>query len=338
MTADALPFICPACHVGVAQTDAGYECAACRRVYPILFGIPDFRIRPDRYLSLYEERAKAGRLFDFARNATFAELVDFYYSITDDVPPNLARNFARYVHEAPHRAQRIIDTLEPQDSDGILLDIGCGSGGGLIAVPGRFAMRVGVDIGLRWLVIAQKRLAEAGLPASLVCADAAALPFADAEFTHAIADDLIEHVYEPDAAVAEIARKLRPSGMVWVSATNRFWIGPHPVVGIWAAGFMPAALRSWVMRTVRGVDSLRNTEMVSAASTLRAARRNGLAMVTARARRFDPQAVALLPPFLRAIAAIYDRLASLSATRGILLWSGPAFEIVFRRSSDRVGG
>ncbi len=66
--------------------EGAYGCAKCRQSYPILFGIPDFRLQGDRYLSLEDERAKASKLHAFAEDHDFRELVAFYYSITDDVP------------------------------------------------------------------------------------------------------------------------------------------------------------------------------------------------------------------------------------------------------------
>ena len=59
--------MCPACRSAVEERDQGFGCRRCGREYPILFGIPDFRLRGDRYLSLEDERAKAGKLHDFAR-------------------------------------------------------------------------------------------------------------------------------------------------------------------------------------------------------------------------------------------------------------------------------
>lgn len=341
MTAEKIgqvpPYICPACRVAVSPIAEGFQCGACGKTYPVICGIPDFRIRPDRYLSFEDERAKAMRLFEYARRASFEELVDFYYSITDDVPSTLAPKFARYVHDAPRRATRILDILAPEDGDGILLDVGCGSGGGLVAAPGRFAARVGVDIGLRWLVIGQKRLAEMDIQATLVCADVAALPFADGGFTHIVADDLIEHSYDPEAAIAAMAHQLRPGGKLWVSAINRFWIGPHPAVHIWGAGLMPKPVRSRVTRMLRGVDSLRNIEMVSSGGILRAGRRSGMQVVLARARSFGAQGAAHPSGFVRRIVSIYERLVTWPVFGAILFRIGPAFEILFRRNTEYLG-
>jgi uncharacterized protein YbaR (Trm112 family) len=43
-----------------------YRCAACERSYPIVVGIPDFRLAPDPYISLAEEYEKTRLLADEA--------------------------------------------------------------------------------------------------------------------------------------------------------------------------------------------------------------------------------------------------------------------------------
>ncbi|CAN5186610.1 hypothetical protein BH09PSE3_BH09PSE3_00240 [soil metagenome] len=332
-----LNFICPACRVTVTHEVCAYTCQSCGRVYPVLFGIPDFRIRPDRYLSISDERGKASRLYNFGQTASFERLVDYYYSITDDVPPELAKSFARYVRDAPVRADGALKALGGTDTGGKLLDVGCGSGGALLAAKHHFAVIIGVDIGMRWLVIAQKRLTEGGGRAILVCADIEALPFADEGFDRVIADDVIEHAYSPLAATTAVARQVAPGGKLLISAINRNWIGPHPAVGLWAAGLMPARLRSRIIFRMRGIDALRNMGFVSPSAVIRAGRRAGVGVEMARARAFGAQAVAGRSPGFRRLAVIYAWFGSSPVLRNIIFWVGPTFEIVFRRQVESKG-
>src|SRR6516165_6502172 len=84
-----VPFVCPRCKGALATEPSYYRCRCCGNSYPVLFGIPDFRARSDRYLSLEEERDKARRLFEFGEHASFRELVQYYYSITSDLPDSM---------------------------------------------------------------------------------------------------------------------------------------------------------------------------------------------------------------------------------------------------------
>src|SRR3954464_3136063 len=88
--------------------------------------------------SLRAERDKAARLHAFAAQASFAELVAYYYRITDDVPPEQAIRYRDYIFDGPRRAAPILDALEPDNRADTLVDLGCGSGGLLVAAAGRY--------------------------------------------------------------------------------------------------------------------------------------------------------------------------------------------------------
>ncbi len=318
-------FICPCCRSPVEERADGYACASCDRFFPILFGIPDFRLRGDQYLSLEEERAKAARLHTYAQQHDFAALVSFYYSITEDVPAGLTPKFSGYVMNAPGRSMPALGMLAP-DGGRALLDLGCGSGGALVAAAGRFEERTGVDIALRWLVIAQKRLEEAGVKATLVCADAEALPFPERTFSHLLASDLLENMRSPAAAIDAAARILEDGGRVYVSSSNCRWIGPHPATGVWAAGLLPAGPRSAILQRKHGFDLLRGVSFVSPGSVRRMARSAGLRQLNARPLDLDADRLGGRSILFRSLARAYELLAKLPVTRTVLTVAGPVFQ------------
>lgn len=317
---------CPACHGDLEESAEQFLCTLRAHKFPILFGIPDFRLEGDLYLSLDDERAKAARLHEYAQNHSFAELVDYYYSITDDVPPDLASRFAAYVHQAPARMEPILAVLGPASADSKLLDLGCASGGAQIAGE-KFAFQVGVDIALRWLVICQKRLDELGIAARLVCADVEALPFRPGQFSHIIANDLIENVDCPQSSLASAGTQLAIGGKLYVSASNRWWPGPHPAVGIWGAGLMPKRLRSVVARKLKGIDVLRNARFVSAARTRAWLCAEGLLIEECGPKRTSISGMAI-PPAKAALIETYRFASGIPGLRQLMVVVGPAFEIV----------
>jgi SAM-dependent methyltransferase len=89
-----------------------------------------------------------------------------------------------------------------------VLDIGCGDGQIARLLAGRGADVVGVDPTWNQLAVAAER---AGGPAYARAA-AADLPFAPAAFDAAVACLVFEHIDDVDAAIAEVARVLRPGG------------------------------------------------------------------------------------------------------------------------------
>ena len=49
-----------------------HRCAACDADYPIILGIPDFRIFPDPWIGIVEDREKATRLASLIADASVA--------------------------------------------------------------------------------------------------------------------------------------------------------------------------------------------------------------------------------------------------------------------------
>ena len=328
-------FCCPACRSPVAESEDGYRCKPCGRNYPILFGIPDFRLGGDQYLSLEEERTKAARLHEYGQSHDFRELVTFYYSITEDVPDRLARLFADYALNAPARLAPAVQSLSRGRHGDSLLDLGCGSGGALIAAAGLFQHRTGADIALRWLVIAQKRLEEADVSARLVCADAEALPFPESSFTHVLAADLLENTPSPAAALRCATSVLEEGGFMYVSASNRRWLGPHPATGVWAAGLLPRRLRGALLKRRHGVDILRAVSFVSPASVRRMAKAADLRQLCAGPLELDRNRLQHRPALFRAFARTYSALAKAPLARSVLLAAGPVFQAMFVKEATK---
>lgn len=323
-------FVCPQCRTKLtAQTDY-YQCSHCNRKYPVIFGIADFRIRSDPYLSLQEERAKAKRLATEIEQS-FSAMLDYYYDITDDVPPVLVTRYKAYHYNGPKQARQSLARLGIA-SDDVVLDVGCGTGGALIAAAENCSHIYGMDIALRWLVICQQRLKEQGITATLVCADIEAPPFPDEYFSKITATDLLENVYSVDKTLVALGRLLKADGKLWLAGSNKFCLGPHPSTRLWAIGYFPGKLRSRLVKRLRGVDSLRFINLISPGHIIRYAKRIGLYTHT-----LSPRMVALdedghYPAVDRLLIKTYVVVARLPLLRQLLIWVGPAFEMILRKT------
>jgi len=332
-----LPYVCPACRAPVARESVTYCCAACGRSYPILCGIADFRLAPDRYLSLGAERAKAAYLHRYAKDHSFAQTVGEYYRITDDVPPGMARRYAGYVLSGEARGETMLHRLVPAAVSlqvvQPLLDAGCGAGG-LVVAAARAGHRVcGLDIALRWLVIAAKRLEEEGLTADLVCADIAHPPFGDATFGAVAAVDLFEHLPDGFASAASIQRLLRTGGRVLATGANRHTLASHPVAGLWGVGFLPAAMRTRYVILRRGSDTLRHMTLLSPGALQGLFARAGFDRM-----RLDAMAVPSVrgrPGLRRLAVTCYRCMRSTPILNRLLLRIGPVFELTAHKLVDQ---
>ena len=122
----------------------------------------------------------------------------------------------RLVAQAQHwRHDLITDGTRLERGTG-LLEIGCGVGAVLAVLGEEFpgVDLTGVDIEIRQLAFARTHLAEAGVKATLVQADALALPFEDQSFDHVWMMWFLEHLADPVAALREAHRVLAAGGVI----------------------------------------------------------------------------------------------------------------------------
>ncbi|MEQ8262448.1 class I SAM-dependent methyltransferase [Pseudohaliea sp.] len=140
-----------------------------------------------------------------------------------------------------------------------VLDLGCGEGRHVHGAAFAGFETVGVDLSPGDLATARARLAELPppAPAAVVAADALTLPFADGAFDAVIMSEVLEHIPDYRAALAEATRVLRPDGLLCVSVPRawperlcwRLSRGYHQVPG----GHLRIFRREALEREVAGV-------------------------------------------------------------------------------------
>jgi 2-polyprenyl-6-hydroxyphenyl methylase/3-demethylubiquinone-9 3-methyltransferase len=102
-----------------------------------------------------------------------------------------------------------------------IVDVGCGGGYFAEALAGLGARVTGVDPSSGALEAARAHAAERGLPIRYVLGRGESLPLPDASMDGAVCVDVLEHVDDPGAVVAEVARVLRPGGTFFFDTMNR---------------------------------------------------------------------------------------------------------------------
>ena len=138
----------------------------------------------------------------------------------------------------PDRAQRqarmLAAVLQGFAGPAVIVDVGCGDGSALAVAarhnPGhRFA-------GIDWSGDALRRAHALDLTVLRAAVTAPGLPVADGAADVVIMSELIEHLVDPDGAIAEVRRVLRPGGSLLLSTPNlAAWYNR----GLLAAGLQP---------------------------------------------------------------------------------------------------
>lgn len=99
-----------------------------------------------------------------------------------------------------------------------VLDVGCGTGNAALAAARRGARVTGIDPAERLLEVARRRATGEGLEVVFARGEAAAPGVPDGSFDAAVAMFSIIFAPSPEAAVAGVARALRPGGRLAVTA------------------------------------------------------------------------------------------------------------------------
>jgi SAM-dependent methyltransferase len=325
---------CPRCRSSLAEPRDGdaWSCDGCGATFPGLRGIPDLRTSDDVFLANRDDWAFARRLDEDFGRLDFRGLLDRYYDLSPEVPADLRRRQVAHILGAPARARAWLDALGPM-AGGPLLDLGCGTGSFLAAVGAGMPGAWGIDIAMRWLLVARKRLDEEGLGhIRLACGCAERLPFRDRTFAGVVAGDVIEHVGDQAATLAEAHRVLSPEGRIFLASPNRFSLAPEPHVQVWCVGYLPRRWMPGYVRWRRQVD-FRAIRTLGYVEWRRLLRRSPFAEARVSVPSLPESDLAHFGPFKRRAARAYNAAVATRAGRALALAVGPLFHVVCRRDN-----
>lgn len=246
---------CPYCQTAVQTAAERWLCPQCGRNYTSTLGIPSLggadldatpteRALIDQLVAAYptttiEEMSQA-RLAVGKANEELRQFYANYHRTLRQRGPAFLRMFQERM------AQADWDQYDRRAA----LDIGCGIGGGILALAREFEQVVGLDISLSSLIIARKVIEEAGLKnVTLVHASALQLPFLPGTFDFSMAINVLEHIFTPEGMLSEVCRVLAARGVFAGDSRNRFDLFfKEPHVGLRWVGYLP---RQWMARYVR---------------------------------------------------------------------------------------
>lgn len=261
---EAVSFVCPSCRTSLAGSGASgsYHCEVCKKEYSSCAGVPDFRVFPDAFFSVEEDRKRSEAMLEVIDRFSFTELLEYYWSLSDITPPLLRRKFLRSAAMGEHRARRVLSSFQDGTFKRVVrarrvLDVGSGNGNFLVVAAEHYSQVIGIDIGMRHLHVSRRRFMDRGVPIpALACCCAEYLPFPDGYFDLIVISSTLEFARDKDRILSECARTLAPGGALYIQTVNRYSISRDPYAYLWGVGFLPrrsqAAYVRWRRQAVYG--------------------------------------------------------------------------------------
>lgn len=323
-----LDFVCPRCKGHLDTTSTHFHCEPCQRDYPVVAGIPDFRVFPDPYLDFDEDRSRTQIVLDALEQYPLKELLTYYWSFSDVTPPLLRAKFVENAMRGEARGKRLFDLLTSNESKlpERFIETGCGTGNLLTTAARHIPQTVGTDIAMRWLHLSRRRFMDMGLDVpALVCCCAEYLPFKPHSFDAAIMASTFEFLKSPNDALNELKRTLSKNGSVIINTVNRFSLTSNPYAHLWGVGFLPKA---WQVRYVRKRRdaSFENITLYSYSRIKKTAARSFNTIDIALADIND-KTLATLPARTKLLVKIYRLLKNLPVIKSLLKQIAPEWDI-----------
>lgn len=170
----------------------------------------------------------------------------------------------RTLHISEDEVERVLTEIIGDNPVDAFLDLGTGTGRLLQLFHGRYRRAIGVDASRDMLAVARANIEKAGLEnATIRHGDIFNLPFESGQFDLVTIHQVLHFLDNPDAAIAEAARMLRPGGRLVIVD-----FAPHDLEYLreehqhMRLGFSHATMDDWLRKA--GLDVVRTIDLESA--------------------------------------------------------------------------
>ena len=326
---------CPIHHGALTQRGTDLVADCCSATFPLVAGIPDLRTSHAFWMDLEDDRRRAADLESGVAAEDVAGSVRWVFGRRPGwTKAMIERRTASVMDAVAKLHEDCRSWLAPAiDRRGPVLDVGCGPGMMLAAMPGD-RPRIGIDVSLEWLVVAKRLTRAAGVEAWLAAGHAESLPLSDEFFGTVIALDVLEHVGDQAAMLREIDRVLMPGGVFAAATPNRYSLAAEPHVYLWGVGWLPRAWQKGYVRRRGGlsydftrllsINELR--KMIDSHSSLRALI-DPAPVPASELRRFSRRR--------RWLGETYNRLLAFPPFRAAARMVGPFFHLTAVKPAAR---
>jgi len=184
-----------------------------------------------------------------------ADLASRYDAVSGSWERTARRFQLDAAYQEPLLTSQVATCLTQVGPQARILDCGVGNGSLSIALDSILTGAVeyhGIDTSAEMLVQASSKMQHAGLRPHFKQANVLSLPYDDQSFDVVMAAHVLEHLPDPQRALAEMVRVLRPGGMVFICVTR------HSIFG----ALVQLLWRTWAITEQQGVAWLHGSQLV----------------------------------------------------------------------------
>ncbi len=314
-------WICPSCRGALDGGQDTYECAACGGRFPLVAGLPDFRVDAPAWIDFSRDRDRAWIVDELLRKEGFDAAVADVFRTSRGFSEEKCRFRTRQVQVGADKMGLQLDDWLGETLAEPVFELGVGPGQLAVALARRGIVPRGIDVSMEWLVVAKHWVRAQGVEPVFAGGMAEALPLPDASIRSYISLDVIEHVGDQGRTLSEMARVLMPEGRFALATPNRYSLSPEPHVGVWGVGYLPRRWQgAWVRR--RAGVSYDFNRLLSVWELRRLMRANGGLVPEIDFPAIAEAEIGLFPPGKARLARLYNRLSRTALFRLLAPFGG----------------
>lgn len=317
---------CPICKGTLEAQVEEFGCVTCDARYPVLAGLPDFRVDQPAWIEFGADRDRALKIDEIIRrDGLEAGVLDVFRS-SRKFDERKSQFRMKQVFSGITKCDRQIDDwLAPIIAEPVL-EVGSGPGQLIVAAARRGLDVAAIDVSMEWLMVSKYWAESFGAQPQLACAMAEQLPVRTASIGSVISMDVIEHVGDQSAYMSEIDRVLRPEGKFALVTPNRFSMSPEPHVGVWGVGYLPVGLQAKWVKLASG-QQYDFTRLLSTGEARRLARHTAGIEVDITFPKISDEEIALFSPFKARLARFYNRITGSALFAPLMPFFGAYYRI-----------
>lgn len=329
-----LRWLCPNCRIQLDDiSNESIKCSHCEMEYPVVEGIPDLRMRKSNATWEEQDLEMARNFSSDVHKADLKAVVEQLSDRSEDSKLTQEMRVRQILAAHSKCLHQLNGWLSPITSEGgLILDVGCGTGGFLAAAASKKINAAGIDASMTNLVAAKHMIEAHGGFAKLACAYAENLPIEDHCLSAVTMNDSIEHVSCVKSAIAEAHRALKVDGHLAIATPNRFSLTREPHVLVWGVGWLPRRLQAAYVkwRIDQPYDHTRLMSTWEMSRTLKGQQGLKFEFIVPPV---PMEEIDGFPPLRSTLARIYNRIHHWRLVRPLMLFIGPFYQIAAKRTS-----